>query len=106
MFAWWKKAPFAYLVFSNEKRADFTKELGGATSPGPLAKLTAEKWATLSDDQKKPFVEKTASAEPSISHCSQGKRNVARECCVPRLYSWIEGITRIDHLLGRNDTFI
>ena len=55
-----KKAPSAYFVFSSEKRADFIKELGDTTLPGPIAKLAAEKWVTLSDDQKKPFVEKAA----------------------------------------------
>ena len=55
-----KKAPSAYFVFISEKRADLTKELGGTALPGPLAKLAAAKWATLSDDQKKPFVEKAA----------------------------------------------
>ena len=55
-----KKAPSAYFVFISEKRADLTKELGGTALPGPLAKLAAAKWATLSDDQKKPFMEKAA----------------------------------------------
>ena len=54
------KAPSAYFIFFNEERADFIKEAGGTILTGPLAKLAAAKWATLSDDQKKPFVEKAA----------------------------------------------
>ena len=55
-----KKAPSAFFVFITAKRPELIKEVGATARAGSLAKLAAAKWTALSDDQKKPFVEKAA----------------------------------------------
>ncbi|KAI9486595.1 MAG: high mobility group box domain-containing protein [Benjaminiella poitrasii] len=52
-----KRGLSAYMFFSQENRAKVKEENPEATF-GQLGKLLGEKWKSMSDDEKKPYVEK------------------------------------------------
>ncbi|KAI7907098.1 high mobility group box domain-containing protein [Cokeromyces recurvatus] len=52
-----KRGLSAYMFFSQENRAKVKEENPTATF-GQLGKLLGEKWKAMSDEEKKPYIEK------------------------------------------------
>ncbi|GAN07545.1 non-histone chromosomal protein 6 [Mucor ambiguus] len=52
-----KRGLSAYMFFSQDKRAQ-VKEENPEASFGTLGKLLGEKWKAMSDEEKKPYVDK------------------------------------------------